>query len=312
MAKFWETTNGYIALHEYVGACIRMSFSKMDLNGLDKIPDFEKNIVIFAPNHCAAMIDPVLLLQVRRHAPIGFGARSDIFAKPRTASILRWLRILPIARERNGLQEVAKNFATFDEAIECMDHGTPFCMFAEGTHRAERGMMPVKKGVFRVAKMALERCSKPVYVVPVGLDYEYFFHEIGRVAVNIGEPINVGEFFEAHKDNMVDAEMYRMLCETLRERDLNLIGYVMQRRHDRVLGRVLLSVASLPVFALCAAASLPIWLPAAIIMATFKDKAWTHTVHFAMRFFWPILWPFQWLAGVLFNMYYELIRDLKR
>lgn len=172
-------------------------------------------------------------------------------------------------------------------------------------------MMPVKKGVFRVAKMALERCSKPVYVVPVGLDYEYFFHEIGRVAVNIGEPINVGEFMEAHQD-MVEADKYRTLCEMLRERDLNLIGYVMQRRHDRVPGRILLSLASLPLFVLCSAVSIPVWLPATIIMATFEDKAWTHTVHFALRFFWPVLWPFQWLAGVLFNLYYELFRDLKR
>lgn len=289
-----------------------MSFSKMQLNGLENIPDYDKSIVIFAPNHCAAALDPLLLLQIRRYAPIAFGARSDIFAKPRLAKILRWLHILPVARERNGIHEVAKNFDTFDEAIECMEHGTPFCLFAEGTHRPERGMMPVKKGIFRIAKLAVERSSKPVYVVPVGLDYEYFFHEIGRVAVNVGKPINVGEFYAAHKDDMVEAEIYKALCNLLRERDLELIGHVMKRRHDRKLGRAVLGLASLPLFALCAAVSIPIWLPAEIVMAGFKDKAWTHTVYYAMRFFWPILWPFQWLACVLLNLYRELFNDLKR
>lgn len=311
MAKFWETTNGYIVLHEYVMACLRMSFSNLTLENLDRLPDFDSNVVILAPNHCAAMIDPLLILQSRRHAPIAFGARSDIFANPRTAKILRWLRILPIARERNGLQEVAKNYATFDEAIECMNHGTPFCMFAEGTHRAERGMMPVKKGVFRIAKMAMDKIDKPVYVVPVGLDYEYFFREIGRAAVRIGEPINVSEFFAANAEK-TDAEIYHELCAILQERDLGLIGRFVERRHDRVALRALLALLSLPFFLVSALLALPIWLPSAIIMSTFKDKAWTHTVYFSLRFFFPVLWPFGWFAGFLNNFYFELCKDIKK
>ncbi|MCQ2172964.1 MAG: 1-acyl-sn-glycerol-3-phosphate acyltransferase [Bacteroidales bacterium] len=311
MAKFWETTNGYIALHEYVGACTRMSFSKMTLEGLEKIPDYDKYAVILAPNHCAAMIDPILVLQVRRHAPVGFGARSDIFANPRTAKILRWLRILPIARERNGTAELMKNYAIFDEAVECMDHGTPFCLFAEGTHRAERGMMPVKKGIFRIAKIAIDKLDKPVCVVPVGIDYEYFFLEHGRVALRIGDPINVSQFFQDHSD-MPEGDIYRLLCDELHERDLGLIGRIPEHRHDLKALRLLGAVASLPLFLACSAISIPVWLPATIIMRTFEDKAWTHTVHFVLRFIFPVFWPFQWIAGVLFIFYHDLIKDFKK
>jgi len=310
MAKFWETTTGYIILHEYTMACLRMSFSKLYRENCDKLPDFQSNVVIFAPNHCAAMIDPLLVLQIRRHAPVAYGARSDIFANPRTARILRWLRILPIARERNGLQEVAKNFATFDEAIECMDHGTPFCMFAEGTHRAERGMMPVKKGVFRIAKMAMDRIDKPVYVVPIGIDYEYFFHEIGRAALRVGDPINVTDYFAANSDKS-EAAVYHELCGILQERDLALIGSFAERKKRNMFRRVLLGILSLPLFIVSGIMSFPIWLPASIIMSTFKDKAWTHTVHFSLRFFFPVLWPFDWLAGVLYNYYLESFKRIK-
>lgn len=291
-------------------ACLRMSFSKLYRENFEKLPDFKSNVVIFAPNHCAAMIDPLLTLQVRRHAPVAFGARSDIFANPRTAKILRWLRILPIARERNGLQEVAKNYATFDEAIECMDHGTPFCMFAEGTHRAERGMMPVKKGVFRIAKMAMDRIDKPVYVVPIGIDYEYFFHEIGRAALRIGDPINITEYFAENADKS-EAVIYHELCGILQERDLALIGSFEERKKHNMFKRILFGILSLPLFLVSGLLSFPIWLPSAIIMSTFEDKAWTHTVHYSIRFFFPVLWPFNWMAGVLFNYYLESFKRIK-
>jgi len=311
MAKFWETTKGYIILHEYAMACLRMSFSKLSLENTDKIPDLGSNVVFFAPNHCAAMIDPLIVLQLRRHAPVAYGARSDIFSNPKIARILRWMRILPIARERNGLQEVAKNFATFDEAIRCMDHGTPFCMFAEGTHRAERGMMPVKKGVFRIAKMAMDEIGKPVYVVPVGIDYEYFFQEIGRAAVRVGEPINVSQYFADNSDKS-EAVIYHELCSILQERDLGLIGSFNNRRRGNIPLGLFLGLLALPLFIVAGILSFPIWLPASIVMSTFEDKAWTHTVHYAFRFFFPVLWPFNWLAGVLYNYYSELFKDLKK
>lgn len=292
-------------------ACLRMSFSKLTIENTERLPDFNDNVVLFAPNHCAAMIDPLIVLQARRHAPIAFGARSDIFANPRTAKILRWLRILPIARERNGLQEVAKNYETFDEAIECMNNGTPFCMFAEGTHRAERGMMPVKKGVFRIAKMAMDKLDKPVYVIPVGIDYEFFFKEIGRAAVRIGEPINVSQYF-ADNTGKTEAEIYRELCAILQERDLSLIGSFVRRTRGNIPMGILLGIPALPLFLAAGILSFPIWLPSSIILSTFEDKAWTHTVHFVFRFIFPVLWPFNWLAGVLYNYYSELIKDLKK
>ena len=169
MRKIWEYDRVYRVMKVYVNLCTRSCFRSVRLEGLERIP--QDGAVILAPNHCAAMMDPMLVL-LTRNTPIAFGARSDIFAKPAIARILRWLRIVPIARERNGLQEVAKNYEVFDEIVDCLDHEVPFCLYREGTHRAERGMMPVKKGIFRIAKMALDKLGKPVRVVPVGIAYE--------------------------------------------------------------------------------------------------------------------------------------------
>ena len=167
MAKIWEYYRGYVRARHYTDLITRSCFRSIRIEGMEHIP--AEGAVMLAPNHCATLMDPMLQLLLRPHKdPIAFGARSDIFKKPRVAKILRWLRIVPLARERNGLAEVAKNFEVFDEIIDCLDHDVPFCMYAEGTHHPERGMLPVKKGIFRIAKMASEQLGKPIYIVPIG------------------------------------------------------------------------------------------------------------------------------------------------
>ena len=307
MAKIWEEYLSYRLFGIYVRLTTRTCFLSIKSEGLENIP--KDGAVLLAPNHCATLMDPLLILMATRPRLVAFGARSDIFRKPKVAKILHWLRIVPIARERNGLSEVAKNFEVFDDIIECMDHDVPFCLFAEGTHRAERGMMPVKKGIFRLAKMAVDQLEKPVYVVPVGLDYEDFFRGYGRTAVRFGEPILMNEAF-ARKD-ISEARLYQDLCEELRNRDLALIGRIPERCHKLLPLRILLALITLPLFAVCAVGGLPIWLTHLLMMRKMKDKAWSHTVRFALHFVFPLFWIFQFGFGVLLNFYRNIIEDLR-
>jgi len=305
MAKVWEQNKWYLFWRHYVDACTRTAFSSVTIEGLEKIP--QDCPVVLAPNHCGALMDALLVLLTRKDA-IAFGARYDIFKNAKVASVLNWLRILPMARERDGLQAVASNEQTFDEIVECIDHGVPFGIFSEGTHRAQRGMMPVKKGIFKIARRASEKLGKDVQVVPVGLDYEYFFHQCGRAIIRIGEPINVTDYLAAHPDS-TDSENYRSLCAELQKRDLELIGSFkdedVSMSVGRLIGGSIFTILSLPVFAACALISFPVWLTAEIILLRMKDKAWTHTVYFAVRFFLPVLWPF-------FNVYAWLLNSYRR
>lgn len=287
--KIWQNDRLYAFLRPYVDMCTRSCHRSVRVEGRDRIP--KEGAVLLAPNHCATLMDALMVLLLEKGA-VGFGARSDIFAKPRIARILRWLRIVPLARERNGLSEVAKNLEVFREIVDCLDHEVPFCMFSEGRHRAERGMLPVKKGVFRIAKLALETTGKQVFVVPVGIDYEDLFAGQRRAAIRIGEPIDVGAVF-AERGDRPDAETYQWLCEELRARILPLIGQFTERRSGRAKGlRWIAAVLSLPLFAVCALGALPIWLPYLWIMRKMEDKAWSHTVRFALHFVLPLFIPF--------------------
>ena len=308
MAKIWEKHKGYLPALKYVNFTTRTCFRSIHIEGAERIP--QDGAVILAPNHCAALMDPLLTLVLFGGKPVVFGARSDIFANPKVAKVLRWLRILPIARERNGLSEVAKNFDTFQEIIDCLDHEVPFCLYAEGTHNPEREMLPVKKGIFRVARMAQDQLGVPVRIVPIGVNYEDFFRGQGRISIRVGEPMEIGEEF-AKRAGLAEADIYRELCTELRDRDMALIGPERTRRHDRKLLRALGALLSLPLFAVCAVGSLLIWLPYAIIMHGMEDKAWSHTVRFVMHFIFPVLWIFHIPFERLLNFYRHLFEDLK-
>ncbi len=307
MAKIWEDYPCYDITRDYVNLMSRSCFRSVRIEGAERIP--RKGAVLLAPNHCATLMDPLLILLFRLHNT-AFGARSDIFAKPGVARILRWLRIVPIARERNGLAEVAKNLETFEEIIDCLEHESPFCLFSEGRHRPERGMLPVKKGIFRIARMTHERLGQPVSIVPIGIDYEDFFGGQGRLAIRVGEPMEISRAWE-ERAGLNEAEIYRELCEELQSRILALIGRLPERRHDRRALRLLAAILSLPLFVLCAVGSLPIWLPYRLLMHKMKDKAWAHTVRFALHGTLPLFVPFHIFFERLLRFYRNLAEDLR-
>ncbi len=307
--KIWEEYPFYRPGRFYVNTTAKTCFSSVKFEGLENVP--REGAVLLTANHCATLMDPLLVLAAMSPRLTGFGSRVDLFAKPKVASILHWLRMIPFARERDGLKEVARNWEFFEEIIDCIDHDVPFCLFPEGRHRPERGMLPVKKGVFRLARLATERLpGKKVYVVPVGLDYEYFFRGYGRVVVRVGEPIETNTQFA--RTDVCEAQINQELCEELQHRILSLIGRLPERSHKGLGWRIPLAVLSLPLFAVCAVGGLPIWLPHLLIMRGIKDKAWSHTVRFALHFVLPLFWIFQWPFGVLLNFYRNIFEDLRR
>lgn len=202
--------------------CTRLSYRKVQVVGLENIP--KDGSVIFAPNHCNALMDAMVILRTRKE-PTVYGARADLFENPFLASFLTFLKIVPMIRQRDGIRKVIKNLDIQEDIITVLEDNVPFCMFAEGTHRAKRSLLPVGKGVFRIAVAAAQRFEKPVYVVPVGLEYSDYFRFGGTSLVQFGEPVNVTEYIAARPE-AGDAEHYRELTAILKERMSGLITYI--------------------------------------------------------------------------------------
>ena len=224
MKKTYEKDWRYFTLKSWCDATVRSLFSKIDSEGWENVPT--DGAVIMAPNHCNTLMDALVVLQDRKDATL-FGARADVFRKPILNKFLRFLRILPIPRVRDGLQEVLHNRETMDEVVECLGHGMRYCMFAEGTHRPMHSLLPLKKGITRTALLANERFggSKPVYIVPIGLEYEDYYRLQTSLKIRYGKPINVTEYVAAHPD-AGEAEIHRGLLGILKERIAGLITYL--------------------------------------------------------------------------------------
>jgi hypothetical protein len=217
-----------------------------------------------------------------------FVARADIFKDPKKAKILNWLKIMPISRVRDGLDEVRHDGETINKAVDTLRDGVPFCIFAEGTHHPDRTLLPLSKGIFRIALQANESFGeeKPVYIVPVGIEYGDFFHLWNSVDVTIDAPINVTEFSLQHSE-LSYPQQIMALREELTERMTSLVqderlpvtGYGKLPRWAAILLAVLLS----PLMAVSLMMTIPLWGMWLLIQKKVQDRAFHNSVQFVWQ-----------------------------
>ena len=225
MAKIWEDNVAYTVLRPYVDATTHFSTKSITVEGEENIP--QDGAVILAPNHCNTLMDALVVLQARKE-PTVFGARADIFRKKKAAAALRFLKILPLTRARDGIRAVIDNEAIIEEITDTLAHGVKFCMFSEGTHRAKHSLLPIKKGITRIALRAvpeLQKAGKDVFIVPMGIEYGDYFRFKTSVTLRYGEAINVSEYLRQNPE-MLESEVHKNLTAQLAERMASLITYL--------------------------------------------------------------------------------------
>ena len=222
--KIYEDNLGYTILRPIVDWCCTHSYRKTEVRGLENLPT--DGPVILAPNHCNTLMDALVVLRAFE-GPTVFAARADMFKMKLIADIMYFLRILPMVRQRDGLRNVLKNNDTQEIIVETLEHDVRFCIFPEGKHRPEKSLLPLGKGIFRAALAANARFgdSKPIYIVPVGLEYGDFFRYRGTSLVTCGKPINVTEFIKG-LDTDNEAQIMDRLRKELAPRMAELFTYI--------------------------------------------------------------------------------------
>ena len=220
--KIQDYNRAYAFLRHYVDAVLKLSYKRIRYTGLENIPT--DGAVIYAPNHANALMDALIILAMDPKPKV-FVARADIFRNRTLAKIFKFLKIMPIMRMRDGINEVKKNNEIMEKAVDVLKDKIPFCIFPEGQHLAKHSAQPLSKGIFRIAFQAMELMGDtPLYIVPVGLQYGNFFRFRSTVRVEAGKPINVGEFLKAHAE-FTPQEQMNMLKDDLSGRIKSLITY---------------------------------------------------------------------------------------
>ena len=288
----------------FVDWMFRRSYRRIQYVGRENVP--ADGAVIFAPNHVNALNDAMAVLGIDSRPKV-FAARADIFNNPKRARLLRFFKILPIRRMRDGAQEVLHNDSTEREAIDAMQSDVPFVILPEGTHRTKHSLLPLKKGIFRIALRANDEFGdkRPVYIVPVGLEYGNYFHLWDNLTVNIGQPINVTEFVRNHSDldrgHMIlalreelthrmqqqilwvpDDEHYEQNWQRLKQNPPQPFTTMKHHRLPKWLLIILLILTS-PLFIISAAVTAPLWLILLLTRIVIRDPAFYNSVQYVVQ-----------------------------
>lgn len=175
-------------------------YRKVIVLGRENInPDYH---VIFAPNHQNALMDALAVLFTHKGQPV-FLARADIFKRKAIASILYFLKILPVYRIRDGFSSVKGNDEIFTKTIDVLKNKNGLVILPEGDHAGFRRLRQLKKGICRVAFQSDEATgfNLRMKIIPVGLEFSNYSRFRQVLTVQYGKPIEVSEYFESYKLN---------------------------------------------------------------------------------------------------------------
>lgn len=156
-------------------------------------------------NHQNGMMDAMAILHALykqdRRQPV-FIARGDIFKKDAVAKALKFLKILPVFRHRDGgRSDIEKDLAIFTQAAEILQRGRSLVIFPEAGHQAGHFMSSFKKGFSRIAFTAEETndFKLNLQILPINIHYSNYFEAREDLNITCGKPFTFEEFFDMYK-----------------------------------------------------------------------------------------------------------------
>jgi len=159
----------YFILYYILNYTLRLYFKNVKV--INKPPKFGKTI--FVANHPAAFMDPLVIAAFNR-AVVYFMTRSDVF-NSFTRPIFWIAHMLPIYRQRDGVNTKEKNLAVFKKCSETLLRNRNLLLFGEGVTDDifVRRLKQIKKGAIRIGFTALESCDwkEDIYIAALGINY---------------------------------------------------------------------------------------------------------------------------------------------
>ena len=196
---------GYWFLKQYVIFANWLIHKRIVITGLENIP--RNKPIVFAPNHQNALSDPFAILLNVPFQPVWL-ARADIFGKSGLVDkILKFLKIMPVYRIRDGKSSLDKNEKTFADSVNVLKNNGALALFPEAAHSAKRQMLAHKKAVPRIVFLAEERSgySLDIQIIPAGIYYSHYWKFNRFVLVNFGKPLPVKDYLDLYHKNPVSA-----------------------------------------------------------------------------------------------------------
>lgn len=166
-----------------------------------EIKNFPKNLsantpLLIVSNHQNTLMDALaVVLNVGVRQPY-FLTRADLFKKDFVRKLLMSLKMLPVYRLRDGIDEMQQNDEIFQTCVQILSNGGTLAAFPEGNHGIQYHLRPFKKGLARIAFRAETEHDWKInlQILPCGLYYTHCQKMGERLVINFGEPFKVSDF----------------------------------------------------------------------------------------------------------------------
>jgi len=261
----------------------------------------KKGPVLLACNHPNSFLDAAILADLFAE-PVHSLARGDVFKKPLYTKLLESLKIHPIYRTSEGVENLNINYQTFAVCKEIFRQNGIVLIFSEGRCINEWHLRPLKKGTARIAFSAWD-AGIPLEILPVGINYSSFRRFSKNVFINFGKPITVNDV----DLNDADGKRYQSFTNKLADQLRQLVFEI--NRNDVQKQKQLLerkpSLAAIIFFFLPAVLGFlvhaPLYLPVKIFTyrRTWNNDHFDSVLVTLLLFFYP-LYVILLIAAVIF------------
>ena len=184
----------------FANVAMRLYHRRIWISGTENISP--NTPIIFAPNHQNALLDAMAIIYAMPGQTV-FLARADIFRISILSWFFRGIKMLPVYRIRDGKENLSNNDSVFDEAVGVLKDKKHLALFPEAVHNPHRSLLPLKKGIPRIAFLAEEQHNFELglEVVPIGIYYSDTdrFDEI--LQIQVGKPIALADFKDQYSKN---------------------------------------------------------------------------------------------------------------
>ncbi|RPD48076.1 1-acyl-sn-glycerol-3-phosphate acyltransferase [Paracnuella aquatica] len=253
-----------------------------------------KGPVLFAANHPNSFLDGIILTTLMQGKLYSL-ARGDAF-KGKWNSLLRRLRLLPVYRPSEGVENLAHNYTTFSECRNVFEQGSMVLIFSEGKCVNEWHLRPLRKGTARLAISAWD-AGIDVTVIPLGFNYSSFKRFGKSVHLLFGEPLQrsaiTAHAQEGRQHFYFNQQLRQQLEQLVYEIPLDDVGQQTSvfNTNAPIVKKVLLALPA----AVGALLHLPFYWVATAVAGSFKEVDHYDSIMVAMLL---IFYPLYLLAAI--------------
>ena len=187
-------SRGYIlAQRSLVYLPYKHYYKKFEDNGWENVPAGKP--LLFAISHRNAFMDSLSIANVH-NTQVWQLARGDAFKQPIMRRLFYYFHMLPIWRERDGVDTRTSNMPTFEACADILGNNGMVGIYPEGNCINERHIRPLKKGICRIAFQTMVKYNWEIdlFIIPTGVSYKNAESFKGTQLINFGIPINVKDY----------------------------------------------------------------------------------------------------------------------